>query len=188
MWRFECQEVGRALVAAGTVFTSGVVPELVSGGFGEEISFGGKDLSIEEFGLDGVMHTFDIGIGIGAGGRVEAVLGPKGLLDGKVKAHRPVVNGIAIEFAAQVSGDDDLGGVRRRFRRGKGCRGGLALLCYVESMIFGSNSVPQHGQQPISRTNHGCIACNACSHVAPEVFFGAQVNHRHKQIRYGSED
>src|ERR1017187_11033501 len=65
---------------------------------------------------------------------------------------------------------------------------GLALLCYVESTIFGSNSVPQHGQQPISRTNHGCIACNACSHVTPEVFFGAQVNHRHKQIRYGSED
>ena len=40
----------------------------------------------------------------------------------------------------------------------------------------------------MSRTNHGCIACNACSHVTPEVFFGAQVNHRHKQIRYGSED
>src|ERR1017187_3920615 len=67
-------------------------------------------------------------------------------------------------------------------------RATLILLCYVESMIFGSNSVPQHGQQPISRTNHGCIACNACSHVTPEVFFGAQVNHRHKQIRYGSED
>ena len=61
---------------------------------------------------------------------------------------------------------------------------GLTLLCYVESVIFGSNSVPQHGQQPISRTHHGCIACNACSHVTPEVFFGAQVNHRHKQIRY----
>jgi hypothetical protein len=64
----------------------------------------------------------------------------------------------------------------------------LALLCYVESTIFGSNSVLQQGQQPISRTNHGCIACNACSHVTPEVFFGAQVDHRHKQIRYGSQD
>jgi hypothetical protein len=65
---------------------------------------------------------------------------------------------------------------------------GLTLLCYVESAILGSNSVPQQGQQPISRTNHGCIACNACSHVTPEVFFGAQVNHRHKQIRHRRQD
>jgi hypothetical protein len=111
MWRFECQEVGGAFVAPGTILASGIVPELVGGGFGEEIGFGGKDLSIEEFGFDGVMHTFNIGIGIGARRRVEAVLSTEGLLDGEVKALGPVVNGIAIEFATQVGSDDDLAGI-----------------------------------------------------------------------------
>ena len=46
-WRFESQEVGGALVAPGTNLARGIVPELVGGGFGEEISFGGKDLGIE---------------------------------------------------------------------------------------------------------------------------------------------
>jgi hypothetical protein len=111
VWRFESREVGGALVVMGTVLASGIVPELVGGGFGEEISFRGKDLGIEQFGFDGVMHTFDIGIGIGAGGRVKAVLGPEGLLDGEVRALRPVVKGNAIEFAAQVGGDDELTGI-----------------------------------------------------------------------------
>ena len=109
--RFEGEEVGGALVVPGTVLASGVVPELVGGGFGEEISFRGKDLGIEEFGFDGVMDAFDIGIGIRAGGRVKAVLRTEGLLDGEVKALRAVVKGIAIEFAAQVGGDDDLAGI-----------------------------------------------------------------------------
>lgn len=111
VWRFESQEVGGALVAPRAILASGIVPELVGGGFGKEISFGGKDLSIEEFGFDGVMDTFNIGVGIGAGGRVKAVLSTEGLLDGKVKALGSVVNGIAIEFAAQVGGDDDLVGI-----------------------------------------------------------------------------
>jgi len=60
----------------------------------------------------------------------------------------------------------------------------LVLLCYVESLIFGGNFVPQQKQHPVSRTNHGCIARKTFSHVAPEVFFRAQVNRRHKQIRH----
>jgi hypothetical protein len=56
------QEVGGAFVAPRAILASGIVPELIGGGFGEEICFGGKDLSIEEFGFDGVVDTFDIGI------------------------------------------------------------------------------------------------------------------------------
>ena len=61
---------------------------------------------------------------------------------------------------------------------------GLVLLCYVESMILGGNVVPQQGQHPIKRINHGCIACKTFSHVTPEVFFRAQVDYHHKQVSH----
>ena len=108
---FDGQQVGRAFVAARTVLAGGVVPELI-GGLGKEICFGGKNLSIEEFGFDGVVDTFDIGIGIGAGRRIEAVLGVEGLLDAQVKTVGPIMDGIAIELDAQVGGDDDLVGIQ----------------------------------------------------------------------------
>ena len=111
MGSFEGQEVCGTFVTAGTVFSGGVVPELISGGLSEEVGFGGKDLGIEQFGFDGVVDAFDIGIGIGAGGRIKVVLGTEGLLDSKMKALGPVVDGIAIEFTAQVSGNDDLAGI-----------------------------------------------------------------------------
>src|SRR5208283_1076016 len=58
----------------------------------------------------------------------------------------------------------------------------LVLLCYVESMIFGGKFVPQQGQHPIKRINHGCIACKTFSHVTPEVFFRTQVDHHDKEV------
>ena len=88
-WSFEGQEVSGAFVAVGTVFAGGVVPELVGGGFGEEVGFRRKDLGIEQFGFDGVVDAFDVGIGIGAGGRVETVLGAEALLDGEVETLGP---------------------------------------------------------------------------------------------------
>ena len=42
-------------------------------------------------------------------------------------------------------------------------------------MIFGGNFVPQQGQHPIKRINHGCIACKTFSHVTPEVFFRTDI-------------
>jgi len=108
---FDRQEVGGTFVTARTVFASGVVPELIRGGLGEEVRFGRKDLGIEQLGFDGVVDTFDIGIGIGTGGRVEAMLGIEGLLDGEMKAFGPVVNGIPVEFNPQIGGDDNLVGV-----------------------------------------------------------------------------
>src|SRR5579863_9529251 len=37
-------------------------------------------------------------------------------------------------------------------------------------------------------SSHGWIAWSVRSHVTPEVFFGAQVNHQHKQIGQGAEN
>src|SRR5208283_1562797 len=108
---FECQQVGGAFVSAGTVFAGGVVPELVGSGFGEEIGFGREDLSLEQFGFDGVVNAFDVGVGVGAGRGIEAVLGVVFLFDGPVKAADLIVGGVAVVFGAQVGGDDDLGGV-----------------------------------------------------------------------------
>ena len=41
--------------------------------------------------------------------------------------------------------------------------GAIVLLCQVESLSFGGNCVPQQGQHPIKRINHGCIACKTFS-------------------------
>ena len=71
MGSFTSEEVGGAFVTARTVLASGIVPELIGGGLSEEVGFGGEDLNIEEFGFDGVVNTFDIGIGIKTGGRAE---------------------------------------------------------------------------------------------------------------------
>src|ERR1039458_7446432 len=64
----------------------------------------------------------------------------------------------------------------------------LVLLCYVESTKTSSNFRPQQWQKPIHRSNHGRILLSVCSHVTPEVFFGAQVDDCDKQIRQDSQD
>ena len=108
---FEGQQVSGAFISARTIFTGGVVPELVGGGFGEEIGFGRQDLSLEQFGFDGVVNAFDVGVGVGAGRGIEAVLGMMFLFDGPVKAADLIVGGVAVVFGAEVGGDDDLGGI-----------------------------------------------------------------------------
>jgi len=64
----------------------------------------------------------------------------------------------------------------------------LVLLCYVESAKTSSNFRPQQWQKPIQRSNHGHILLSVCSHVTPEVFFGAQVDDCDKQIRQDGQD
>jgi hypothetical protein len=108
---FESEEIGGALVAARANFASGVVPELIGGRLSEEVRFGGEDLSIEELGFNGVVNTFDIGIGIGTGGRVEPMLGAEGLLNGEVKALGSVVDGAAVKFRDQVGSDNGLASI-----------------------------------------------------------------------------
>ena len=124
------QQVGGAFISARTVFTGGVVPELIGGGFGEEISFGREDLSIEQFGFDRVVNAFDVGVGVGAGRGIEAVLGVVFLFDGPVKAADLIVGGVAVVFGSQVGGDDDLGG--------------------VEAMVFEMGEEAIHGQGGVS--------------------------------------
>ena len=82
------------LLAAGTVFAGGVVPELVGGGFGEEVGFRRKDLGIEQFGFDGVVDALkNIGIGIGAGGRLKRC-SARNSLDGGVETSAPCAHRI----------------------------------------------------------------------------------------------
>ena len=86
-------------------------PKLVSGRFGKEVGFGGKDLCIEQFGFDGVVNAFDVGVGVGAGRGVEAMFGLIFLFDGQVVCGSLIVGGAAVEFEPPIGGDDDLGGV-----------------------------------------------------------------------------
>ncbi len=44
---FQGQQIDGAFIPTRTIFAGGIVPELVGGGFGEEVGFGGKDLGIE---------------------------------------------------------------------------------------------------------------------------------------------
>lgn len=108
MRSFEGEQIGWVFITARTVFAGGVVPELVGSGFGQEVGFGRKDLGVKQFGFDGGMNTFDIGVGVGAGRWIEAVFGLIFLLDGQMEALGSVMNGIAIEFDAQIGGEDDL--------------------------------------------------------------------------------
>ena len=105
---FESEQIGWAFVTTGTIFARGIVPELVGGRFGQEVAFRRKDLSIEEFGFDGVVDAFDIGIGVGTGRRIEAMFGLVFLLEGGVETTELVMNGIPIELTAQIRGNDHL--------------------------------------------------------------------------------
>src|SRR5579859_3909724 len=58
----------------------------------------------------------------------------------------------------------------------------LALLCYVESNTIRLNLVPQQLQKPVALTSQGWIRRRTCSHVAPEVFLGADVASQDKKI------
>ncbi len=111
MWSFDGEQIGWAFIAARTVLARGVIPELVGGSFGEEIGFGRKDLGIEQFRFDGVVNTFNVRVGVGAGRGIEAVLGLKLLLDGSMEAGGLEMGGVAVKLASQVGGDDDAGGV-----------------------------------------------------------------------------
>ena len=74
---FAGEPIGWTFKSARTVFARGIVPELVSGGFGKEVGFGRKDLGLEPFGFAAGMDAFDIGMGVGAGRGVEVVFGLK---------------------------------------------------------------------------------------------------------------
>jgi hypothetical protein len=68
---------------------------------------GVKALGVVEFSFDGAMDTFEIRIGVGAGRRVEAALGAEAQLDGEMETFVPVLDCGAIEFSAQIGGEDD---------------------------------------------------------------------------------
>ena len=50
-----------------------------------------------------------------------------------------------------------------------------------------SNLLPQQKQEPVDLTSHGWIACSVCSHVTPEVFFGAGVNSENEEVSQRAE-
>ena len=83
---------------------------LVGGDSVEEVGGPPEALEVEELGLDGGVTALDVGVGVGPGWRVEAVLGAGGQ-DGAVEAVRSVVDGVAIELAAEVGAYFNLGEV-----------------------------------------------------------------------------
>ena len=105
------QEVGRVFVTPASIFAGDVVPELVGGGFGKEVGASSKDLSVVKFTFNGRMDTFDIRVGVGTSGWIEAVGGFPFLLDGLVEAFGLIVDGISIELDAQIGLDHSLGAI-----------------------------------------------------------------------------
>ena len=81
---------------------------MIGGGSSKEVGFRSKDLGIEQFCFDGVVDAFDIGIGIGTGRRIEAMFGLIFLLDGRVETAQLIMDGIPVELASQIGGEDDL--------------------------------------------------------------------------------
>ncbi len=123
------EECGRGAVTAGAVFTGEVEAVLVGGDGGEEERRAGEVLQVEALGLDGGVAAFDVdvGVGVGAGGRIEAVARAGGD-EAAVEAVGAVVDGVAVELAAQIGAHLDLGqveavGAEVREDAGRGERG-----------------------------------------------------------------
>jgi hypothetical protein len=81
------EEIGRSEVGARAVFAGEVEEVLVGGGGGDEGGSVVEMFEVEEFGFDGGVAGFDVGVGVWASGRVEAMEGTRGG-DGAVKAVR----------------------------------------------------------------------------------------------------
>jgi hypothetical protein len=69
------EEIGRGEVAACAVFAGEVEAMLVGRESGEEVGGVGESLHVEELRHDGGVAGFDVGVGAGMGGRIEAVGG-----------------------------------------------------------------------------------------------------------------
>ena len=109
---FEDEQISGGFISARAVFAGGIVPELVGGNFAEEIICGSKDLGIEELGFDGVVDAFAVGVGVGTGGGIEAMLGLMFLLDRGVESAGLILVGVAVELGAQIGGEDNGGGIQ----------------------------------------------------------------------------
>ena len=66
-----------------------------------------EDLGVEQFGFNGGMDAFDVGIGVWASRRIEAMLGVVFLFDGLMETVGLIIEGLAIEFGTQIGGDHD---------------------------------------------------------------------------------
>ena len=104
------EDVGWGAIATGAVLAGEVEEVLVGGDRVEEVGGPPEVLEVEELGLDGGVTALDVGVGVGAGWRVEAVLGAGGQ-DGAVESIRTVVDGVAVELAAEVGAYFNLGEV-----------------------------------------------------------------------------
>jgi hypothetical protein len=102
------EEISRSEVGAGAVFACEVEEVLVGGCRGDVGGSVEEEFEVEELGFDGGVGAFDVGVGVRASGRVEAMESAQGS-DGAVKAVRAVVDGVAVELGAQVGADLDLG-------------------------------------------------------------------------------
>jgi hypothetical protein len=91
------EEIGRGEVGAGAVLAGEVEEVLVGGNGGDEGGGVGEVFEVEELGFDGGVAAFDIGVGVRAGGRIEAM---EGAQDGDraVEAVRAGVDGVAVEL------------------------------------------------------------------------------------------
>jgi hypothetical protein len=80
-----CGQLKRSLVGAGAVAAGEVEEVPAGGGGGEEVLWAVEGFEVEELTFDGGMGAFDIGVAVGSGGRVEAVVrigGEDGAVEG----------------------------------------------------------------------------------------------------------
>lgn len=117
------EEFGRSVITTGAVLAGEVEEGLVGGDGGEEVRGVAEGFQVEELGFDGGVAAFDVGVGVGASGRVEAVRGAGGG-EGAVEAVGAVVDGVAVELAAEVGAHFEVGEVEAVLAQVRGDAGG----------------------------------------------------------------
>jgi hypothetical protein len=92
---------------AGAVFASEVEPGLIGGDGAEEVGFSVERLEVKKLGLDGGVEGFDVGIGVGPCGRVEAVA-HAGIKQAAMEAVGAVAAGVTVKLGSEIGADLDL--------------------------------------------------------------------------------
>ena len=124
---------------------------LIAGGLVDEVGEAGEGLQLVELGFDRSVHALDVGVVVGVGDAVEAVIGAELALDGVHEAVFGVVQAVAAELGAVVGGEHEIAEVDAAARAvgqeapdGQCCVGDAELAAVGEEL--GAGALVAHGE------------------------------------------